>query len=186
MNTATDTIRFSQIDWDDDDAVLAFVDQTITDRPDYHQAIDRQTKVNRAWYAGQQHLLPNHVGELVMHPNPQNRVRLVDNRILPHVETILSWLGSTPVELETVAGADSADERDKSRLRTKVLEYYTSYLGLEEIVDESDHWAVTSGNAFIKVTWDPDLGSEMDMDADFAFKAATEAGLRDRIRDFLA
>jgi hypothetical protein len=118
-----------------------------------------------------------------MHPNPENRVRLIDNRILPHVETILSWLGSTPMQLETVAGSDSADERDKSRLRTKVLEYYDSLLGLEEVVDENDLWAVIAGNGYVKVTWDPDLGSEMDMDADFAYRATQEAGLRDGLTE---
>jgi len=170
-------IPFSSVSWTKDGDILAFINQARRDREDNQFSIDRQFEFNREWYLGHQNLLPDDAGNFILPENDQGRVRLVDNRILPHVETLSSWLGFEAVRLEAIAGSDSVDEHDKSRLRTQVLEYYRELLDLEDVVDENDQYGLLAGNAYLKTTWDPDAGPEMEMDADFVANTAARVEL---------
>lgn len=155
-------LSLHELDFDDESKVLAFV----SDAQQLKQRVNRQRELesiqNIAWYVGHQELMISK-GGLSRLPNPYNRVRLTYNQILPQVEIVVSRMGFEPIHYDVLPDGTATDEMRAASLRTAVLRGYAEeVLDFAELDETVNLWAAIAGEAFVKVTWDPYAGADID------------------------
>jgi len=160
-STKASAVRFSKVKWKDADSALAFVEQAFADKLEYNRTFEAQATLNTAWYAGYQELLLRG-NALTRAPNPHGRPRLIYNYIQPLLDGRLAKIGFDPVNFELLPATPDLQDADTARLGTRVLGYYQRRLQMADLVEENDRWAALTGESFVKVTWDPYAGEEID------------------------
>lgn len=145
--------------------------QCLSEKEEYNAVFERQAQLNMAWYLGYQYLVwDDAVDSLIQMPvRESHRPRLVYNKIMPRLETIIGWMCREKIEFEVRPATDDDADTDIARTGTSVLRYYQDKLEYDSIDERSMRWALMTGDGFIKVCWDPTKG-EM-------FNAAEMAGV---------
>jgi hypothetical protein len=154
---------FSQLDWNNDDDVLGFMERAVKDRETHNADVERQAEYNIAWYRGHQLLFWNkNTQQLQLQPNRRGRVRLVANLMRGLLDGFAAKLALDKIRLRTEPATDDIDDHDTAEIQTQLPRYYGNYLNMPGLEDEVDQWAMLTGEAFVKVTWDAQKGSEFD------------------------
>lgn len=119
----------------------------------------------RAWYlqiaffAGHQNLRWNDISRVLQEPiTPTWRQNLVVNLIQPTVRTTVAkllkrrpWMDVTP------ATGDQKDVFIADRSK-RILQFYWKYLGIGGTLTDALFWMMTTGNIFLKTSWDSSAG----------------------------
>ena len=155
------TTPFVDLDWKSDQNVRSFVESKFLERDQFNFDRMRQSEINIAWYRGHQETRW-HARErrLFRYPNPNKRVRLIINLMQPLIEGYISKLASDPINWVVEPATGDSGDFDIARLSTQILESYFYRMDVERIVEQCDRWATLTGQAFLKVCWDPFAGEE--------------------------
>lgn len=152
------------MNWKDDNSVAGFVLQCLSLKEEHNAIFERQAQLNLAWYLGFQYLVwDDSVESLVQMPvREPHRPRLVYNKIMPRVETLVGWMGREKIEFEVRPATDDQADEDVARTGTPVLRYYQDSLHYDHLAERCDRWSLLTGDGFLKVCWDPTKGEMFD------------------------
>lgn len=156
-----------QVNWRDDDEARAFVDRCMRQRNEYSLELDRQAEQNIAWFMGHQYLVWTH-GASTLAPivgTERDRYYLTYNMLLPFVGSLVAKVEGEEVVYEVAPATADQEDYDAARINTHVLQYYSDLLNFPELINEADLWAFVTGGSIVRVTWDPERGSELDLPA---------------------
>jgi hypothetical protein len=92
-------------------------------------------------------------------PAPEGRLRVAMNYIRPILRARLQRLMSSEVSWNATPGSNAHEERDKATVATNVLESRWRHAELEPKVRAALWLAFSSGVAYLKQFWNPELGS---------------------------
>jgi len=154
----------SDVEPDDDDSIVNFVMNRWQKRDQYRAQIERQWYINVAQYLGfQWHQHDRHTGRITLPRAPTWRVRLVCNRLMNISRKVVSkLLRQRPIWVVVPATNEDADHKT-AKSSEKVLQYYWRYLNMDRVLVDLFTWTSTTGNAFLRVYWDPQKGPEMNL-----------------------
>jgi hypothetical protein len=131
------------------------------------QSLERQWKLNLAFYKGKQYSffpprsdrlesLSTEEGE-----KPRHRVRIVSNQIIVGAHALLAQLTKTKPQFFAAPGSGSDHDIKASQMAQRLFEYWWSDLRLDEKLDEALLWSIIAGQGYWKVSWDPHAGKQM-------------------------
>ena len=131
------------------------------------EAMERQWKLNLAFYKGKQYVfynrksrrmeaLPTDDGD-----KPRYRVRLVSNQIAPNTQSLLSRLVKSKPQFFATPGQASYEAQKATQVAENLLDYWWDAFHLSEKREEAMMWAIIAGNGFWKISWDDQVGPGM-------------------------
>lgn len=94
--------------------------------------------------------------------SPSYRVRLVINRLMPTIRTLLGKVLRGMPQGAVYPLQTSEQSYADARVGTKSLKAQWRNLSLEDVVAEWVLWLVLTGTGFMKVGFDPDIGEELE------------------------
>lgn len=133
-----------------------------------NKVFERQWMINLAMYCGNQYIMWNRMTNRIM-PLPMLRphqVRLVSNKILPAVQMAVGKMMKTMPRAEVIPPDGDEKKVNIAKVATKVLEYRDRVTDHEAKLQKMILWAALTGTSFMKHTWNPALGSEMEIDGE--------------------
>jgi hypothetical protein len=151
---------FHTSDFRKDGQAQAFLRSALEDKDQFNYEVERQAELNIAWCRGLQTLFWHALDRrLIQQPNPNGRVRLTYNLMRGLVEGYAAKLAEDTIRLSCERTTDDYRDWLRAQIQTKILHAYQYLLDFDTLVDESDLYAVMTGEAYIKVCWDADKGS---------------------------
>lgn len=121
--------------------------------------IKRQWYMNMAFYKGDQYV--DFVDNMLIQiPSPEKRTRMVVNRIKPVVRTEVSRLCSQKPNCSVIPASNESKDVESAKAAEAVFESLRQRLHLNKVIREAAWWCSVTGNAFVKVYWDPDYEEE--------------------------
>lgn len=116
--------------------------------------IKRQWYMNMAFYKGDQYV--DFVDNMLIQiPSPERKTRVVINRIKPVVRTEVSRMTSQKPNCSVVPATNEAKDVESAKAAEAVFESLRERLKLNAEIRKAAWWCSVTGNAFIKVYWDP-------------------------------
>lgn len=171
----------SRMDWDDEQDIVQLADHLQRQKDDYRRVFQRQAMMNIAWYLGYQDLFWSDTsGGLRAMPVQRGKANLHCNLIMPYADHQMASLAGEPIVYDVMPATGDRSDIERAELATNVLRYYQDVLQWATLEEEHDLWAVITGEAFVKVCWDPTKGSEMDLAALLGGEQAAEKYRRKR------
>lgn len=157
-------VQLHKVDWESDADVAALVTNCLERKQRQRAAFERQAMVNLAWYRGHQFLYYNdRTKSLTRKAVDPRRANLIYNLIMPYVDHQVAQLGMDQVVYDVLPASDDQDDVLIAESATAVLRGYQYQLGWEHLEEEVDLWMTLTGEAYVKVVWDPLRGPEMDL-----------------------
>ena len=129
--------------------------------------MDRQWKINLAFYKGKQYVFYNRKSRRIESlptdegDKPRYRVRMVANQIAPNTQSLLARLVKSKPQFFATPGQASYEAQKASKVAEDLLEYWWDSLHLMEKREEAMMWSIIAGNGFWKITWDDQVGPGM-------------------------
>lgn len=128
---------------------------------EYSKATDQLTPLKAQWnlnlsmYKGDQYVdkIDNRV---VGVPAPKSKVRLVVNRIRPHVRTEVARLTSTEPTAEVVPASSETSDIEAARAGESLLVSSFERLDIQRKLRSAAWWASITGVGYLKCRWNPD------------------------------
>lgn len=131
------------------------------------QLLDRQWKINLAFYKGRQYVyfnrrsrriesLPTEDGE-----KPKYRIRLTSNQIAPGTQSLISKLLKTKPRMMATPGTSSDKDLQAAQMSERLLEFWWDDFGLDDSLEEGLLWAAVAGQGYWKICWDEHAGRQM-------------------------
>ena len=154
---------FTDVNWKRKGDVQDFIAQLVNDKQTYNLDVERQSQINTAWYRGHQLRWNPRTNRLMNQGNPFHRVRLIYNLMRGLVDGFNAKLALDKIRLISEPATEDIEDYDTADLQTKVLQYYQQAHNQQGLVDATDVSAVLTGEAFVKVVWDAQKGSEFDI-----------------------
>jgi len=154
-----------QLDPEDDDSILKFVEQRWANKSYYKLGLEERWLETIAKYEGFSYLEYNEaIRRFQQDVNiPPWRVRLIINLTLPIVRTAAcKHLRNRPIWDVLPATSDTKDVNIAS-LGKKVLRGYWYKHNINYEFIDLLLWLGLTGNAFLSVTWNPDIGPEKEL-----------------------
>ena len=152
----------SEINWDNSDDVVGFVEDRWNDRDRFRQTFERQWYINIAQYLGlQYHSYNDLAGKLYLPKAPAWRVRLVCNRLMPIVRKIVSKILRQRPIWTVLPATGEVEDQIRAIVGTKILQYYWRWLDMDQLLVDSLTWLGTTGNVFLQCVWDSTKGAEI-------------------------
>jgi len=127
-------------------------------------AMERQWKLNLAFYKGKQYVFYNRKSRRIESlptdegDKPRYRVRLVSNQIAPNTQSLLSRLVKSKPQFFATPGQASYEAQKATQVAENLLDYWWDAFHLSEKREEAMMWAIIAGNGFWKVSWDDQVG----------------------------
>lgn len=121
--------------------------------------IDRDIKLNLAFYAGRQWVTydPNFARVIDWYP-PKNKPRTTANLIMPVVRIEYAKLTRNDPAFTVVSTTSSQDDIAKAKVCSQFLEYKYTVDDYHLVFKQALLWALVAGTGFTKVYFDPDAG----------------------------
>lgn len=155
------------IDPDKPETISKFVQDAWAVRHYYKFALERQWFINIAWFRGNQNVIWDDVSRILRQPAaPPWRVRLVINLLQGVIRTHISKLVRPRYEPDVIPPTEDPIDIETALLDKQILSsYWKTEHGHAKLLDAVE-WMCTTGNAFIKVTWNPDKGEQLSVAAE--------------------
>jgi hypothetical protein len=134
--------------------------------------MERQWKVNLAFYKGKQYVFYNRKSRRVESlptdegDKPRYRVRLVSNQVAPHTQSLLSRLVKSKPQFYATPAQASFEAQKATEIAENLLDYWWDQFHLTEKREEAMMWSIICGNGFWKITWDDKCGPGMKVTMD--------------------
>jgi hypothetical protein len=131
------------------------------------EALERQWKLNLAFYKGKQYVFYNRKSRRIEAlptddgDKPRYRVRLVSNQIAPNTHGLLARLVKSKPQFFATPGTSGFEAQKATEIAENLLEYWWDQFHLTEKREEAMMWSIIAGNGFWKVTWDDKAGPGM-------------------------
>ena len=131
------------------------------------QEMERQWKLNLAFYKGKQYVFYNRRARRIESlptdegDKPRYRVRLVSNQIAPNTQSLLSRLVKSKPQFYATPGQASYEAQKATEVAENLLEYWWDAFSLTEKREEAMMWSIIAGNGFWKISWDDKAGPGM-------------------------
>jgi hypothetical protein len=160
-------MAISEVNWDDEGSVVAFVMGRWERRDQYRGQLEKQWYTNIAQYMGYQYnVYDPRSGKMVVPDAPPWRVRLVANRLLPIARKVVSKLLRQRPTWTALPATNEAEDAAISRVATKALAAYWRTLDMDRVLVDAFTWMCTTGNSFLRVYWDPKKGEALDLSSE--------------------
>lgn len=141
---------------------LAIVNRRYEAAKAARRAVDREIKLNIAFYNNRQWVVYDpHLNKVVDWNPPNNKPRLIANIIVPVVRIEFAKITKNAPEFRVVTTTPSPDDVAKAKLCHRFLEYKWSSDKYDEVFKQALLWALVTGTGFVKVYYDPDAGPVM-------------------------
>ena len=132
---------------------------------------------NIAFYRGNQWVTwNNRERKLTVKAVPKWKVRMVVNRILPTVQSLLSLLVQQDPKFRVVPTYSSDKGEQAARAGTAFLQHQWERDSMYRKVLMARLWALVTGRGFMSVLWDPDAGEDIEVLDLAAFEQMTREG----------
>ena len=131
------------------------------------ELMERQWKLNLAFYKGKQYVFYNRKSRRIETlptdegDKPRYRVRLVSNQIAPNTQSLLSRLVKSKPQFFATPGQASFEAQKATEVAENLLDYWWDDFCLSEKREEAMMWSIICGNGFWKITWDDKCGPGM-------------------------
>lgn len=147
------------IDWSSDSEIAGAISEMWETRSTYKYYFEREWFRNISWYIGHQNLIWSDVQKSMVEPNaPHWRVRLVINRIQPVIRILAAKLFRGAPEWDVIPATTDSADLQIAQVANQVLQANWYNMEMPEKMYEAIHWMLTTGNAFIRQNWNPDIG----------------------------
>jgi hypothetical protein len=144
-------------------------DATIEDLDELHrQARTARSSLEPVWYMnlayfeGRQWLAYGG-GRLYMPQMPRSRILYVDNRIQPIVRKELARLTKNRPVFNVIPNSADEEDQNAAQLGNDIMTYLWQHLKLDKIRMRALRWSRICCAGFIKVFWDPTIGSAIEV-----------------------
>jgi hypothetical protein len=150
------------LSWNED--MLGYVkslhEQRLTDLEDHH----REMYMNVLWAViGRQDIVYYRPTKSLMEYKPPKwKTHVISNFLFPQVRRNVAKLARKPI-WDVIPWTSDQDDIDVANLSTQLLRYYWHLLGMDVKFIEFLFWLATTGNAHLKVGWDPDRGDAINL-----------------------
>lgn len=146
------------LDWKTEEGRWAFITQEISMKSNLRLARYREWYIDVKFLAGQQYFYHKN-GETVTIDKPaRHRVRSISNQLLPLVRNFISNLARIEPIWNVMPASSNQEDVEIAILNTDVVQSIWQSKRIFEIYLQVLHWVATTGNGFIKDTWDPEMG----------------------------
>ena len=125
--------------------------------------LDRIWILNLAYVRNEQWSAVDSSGRLYRPQMPAHRVTVVDNRILPCVNTEIAKMTKNRPIFTVVPRSGDEEDRNAAELGEQVMRYLWKDLSMHEKVTEALRWSRVTGAGFLKCYWDPTVGSKVEV-----------------------
>lgn len=114
-----------------------------------------QWNINLSFYKGDQYV--DKIDNMVVTvPAPKSKVRLVVNRIRPHIRTEVARLTSVEPTAEVVPASSETSDVEASRAAQSLLVYAFDHLDMQKKLRSACWWASNTGVGYLKIRWNKD------------------------------
>lgn len=164
-NAKGNGLLLSQMDWENETAVAALLEELVSRKRKDNMEFEASTSMNWAWYEGRQDLVLSPLRDnspLVPLPNPDGRIERFYNQIGPLMNQLVAILASEPVNPSTLPATDDFADMLVARRQTQFLSYYHNKLRIKSLVRKNDLQTTVTGDSYIKVSWNPSIGPQID------------------------
>lgn len=130
-------------------------------KKEYVKADDQLTPLKADWnlnlsfYKGDQYV-DKMDNKVITIPAPKSKVRLVVNRIRPHVRTEVARLTSTEPTAEVIPASSETSDVEAARAGQSLLTSVFERLDIQRKLRSACWWASITGVGYIKVRWNKD------------------------------
>lgn len=145
-----------------DKEILSAVGHIWEQRASYKYVLERQWYTAIAWYLGLQNLIwSDSQKSLTEIERAPHRVRLVVNHLQSIVRTIAAKLYKASPEWDVLPASTDPLDAQKAYVANQILSCNWQKMLMPEKMLETLMWTLTTGNCFIKQTWNPDAGDSV-------------------------
>jgi len=135
----------------------------ICDRRDlgltFRRPFEERWLISLSFLSNQQYVFYNQTAQMLQHLVKQkNRVRLVDNKILPRFRKQVSRMIKNNPRMSVVPNTSDQADLKAAKIGDKVLKAWQRERKLKKKIRELSGWVYATGNAFLDDRWDPKLG----------------------------
>ncbi len=129
------------------------------ERDTWKYPFERQWFTAVAFYEGIQHVYWNEISrQLEKHPAPSWRRHFISNYVSPTVQRGVSMIMGAMPKVTVAPASEDRSDRDAADLSRNIWNAYWLEEELDEKAYDAMFIAAITGNAFIKVTFDPNAG----------------------------
>lgn len=155
--------QVSNLDPKNDASISAFVHNIWERRRLYKYDLERQWFLNIAYLLGKQNVYWNTELNSLQEPVvPAWRVRIVINLMLPVIRTAISKLYKPHYSWDVIPHSSNIADIQTAELDKEVLNYRWLQQDMDEKMVDTISWMLATGNAFHKVTWNPEKGDDIE------------------------
>lgn len=154
----------SSVNYENDDSIVNFVKRRWETRQYHRQSIERQWYTNVAQFMGYQyHTYDDSSGRMKMPPAPSWRVRHVGNRLLGNVRKAVAKMLRQKPHWTSIPATAELEDQMVSLVSNKALRAYWRSLNMDRLVVDAAYWSFITGNSFMSIVWDPELGPPLEI-----------------------
>lgn len=154
-----------EIDWNNDDEILNFIEARWRAKDWYKGGLEKKWLQVIASYEGFPYLDFDEIRQILFdgHQVPEWRVNLVVNLLLPKVRTIAAkQLRNRPI-FDVLPATSDIENINRAQKSKKSLQSFWYSAGLNYDFISLLLWLGLTGNAFFKVSWNPNIGPEYEV-----------------------
>lgn len=156
------TKSLSDIDWSSPDDRWMFIKQREQQVQEHQIAQYRQWYLDVAFYLGFQNMFFDRNDNKVRTTNPPSwRVQSISNILLPMARAVVAQLARVEPVWRVLPATKSMDDMQIAQLSTDVLQHYWQDLRVYYKYLKALFWTTTTGNGFLKIGWDPEIGDDI-------------------------
>ena len=135
--------------------------------------------INLAFFAGKQHCWFDTGRNSLFHlPAVKNKVRLVDNQILPKVRRQVSNAIRTNPVVTVVPNTNDNEDIKAAKIGTKVIKHFWRTNKMSKKVRLANTWRFCTGNVFLDDRWNSRLGpTEIDERGNLVYQGDADCGV---------
>jgi hypothetical protein len=150
--------------WGDNDMLVTQIKEMRKDRLSDLREMHRDMYLNILWgIMGKQDVYYDRYTKSLLDLKPEPwQVQVISNLLFPMIRRTVAKLSKKPI-WDAMPATTEQEDINVSHVGTKALQSYWYYLKMPTKLIKAIFWAATTGNAFFKVGWDPDLGERIQL-----------------------
>lgn len=141
------------------DDLWPFLKEKVDLGQELRRPYEERWMINVNFLSGQQYVFYNRAAQLIQYlKQRKGRVRIVDNKILPHFQKQVSRLIRTRPRMSVVPASTDQEDIKAAKLGDKVLKYDWRRDRMAKKIRELAVWIYSCGNGFLEDRWNPKKG----------------------------
>jgi len=144
---------------DERDKLWSFLKERVDDGLEARRPYEQRWIVNLSFLAGRQYVFFNQSAHMLQALiQRKNRLRIVDNKLLPRYRKQISRLIRTPPIMSVVPSTTEREDIEAAKIGDKALKHIWAQTKMRAKIMELGGWIYSVGNGFLDDRWNPKLG----------------------------